>query len=67
MASLEDLRTLGQIAKDYGIDRDRARHIVDSYGVSPAGRVGRTRVFDPEAAEKIVRINREITERVALQ
>lgn len=50
---MSDLKTLPQLAKEFGITERRCDYAAKSHGIEPTERLGIIRLYDRTAAEKI--------------
>ena len=51
--TIEDARTVGQIARELGEPEHRVKHIVNSRQIESLGRVGIIRLFDPGVVDQV--------------
>ena len=61
--TIEDVKTVGQIARDLGEPEHRVKHIVNSRRIESLGRVGIIRLYGPAAVDRVRKELHDIDER----
>jgi len=52
-----ELKTVAQIAKEVGIERERVSYLLHKAKIEPAARAGSVRLYQPEVAQIVRRLN----------